>query len=195
MHRSWLPVLAVVSASMLGGCGSVTLPSLAGAPASTAPGPAPEAVRQSGSPSGAPNAFETAFMAQGTPTAIYTLVARGALNCWLGAAGPLHETHVFSAEATPPNQGGAAEIVLHERDASLRDQRGPRALRIKFENVQGSVRVGISNLRLGVALAQAMASDAAQWAKGGTGCQAQAVREPPIVTGWERQNLPRQGRN
>jgi hypothetical protein len=195
MHRSWLPVLAVVSASMLGGCGSVTLPSLAGAPASTAPGPAPEAVRQSGSPSGAPNAFETAFMAQGTPTAIYTLVARGALSCWLGAAGPLHESHVFSAEATPPNQGGAAEIVLHERDPSLRDQRGPRALRIKFENVQGSVRVGINNLRLGVALAQAMASDAAQWAKGGSGCQAQAVREPPIVTGWERQNPPRQGRN
>jgi len=195
MHRSWLPVLAVVSAMMLGGCGSVTLPSLAGVPASTAPSPAPEAVRPSGPPSGAPNAFETAFMAQGTPTAIYTLVARGALSCWLSAAGPLHETHVFSAEATPPNQGGAAEIVLHERDSSLRDQRGPRALRIKFENVQGSVRVAISNLRLGVPLAQAMASDAAQWAKGGGGCQAQAVREAPVVTGWERQIAPRQGRN
>jgi hypothetical protein len=194
MHRSWLSFLAIAAAIMLGGCGSVTLPSLAGAPAATAPAPAPEPVRQSGPPSPPPNAFETAFMAQGTPTGIYTLVARGALNCWLGAAGPLHETHVFSAEATPPNQGGAAEIVLHERDPSLRDQRGPRAMRIKFENVQGSVRVAISNLRFGVALAQAMASDAAQWAKGSGGCQAQGVREAPVVTGWG-QNPPRQGRN
>ncbi|MFZ0849215.1 MAG: hypothetical protein WAO08_08435, partial [Hyphomicrobiaceae bacterium] len=115
--------------------------------------------------------------------------ARGALNCWLGVAGPLRATHVFAAEAAPPNQGGAAEIVLHERDPSFRDQRGPRALRVSFEQAQGGVRVVLSNLRLAVALAQAMAGDAAAWAKGASGCRAQEVREP-AVTGWTRPPPP-----
>ena len=189
MHRLALLLLALAAATNVCGCGSVTLPSLAGA--SAVPNATAEPVRHN-PPA---NAFETAFMAPGTPTAIYALVARGALNCWLGAAGPLHATHVFSAAAAPPSQGGAAEIVLHERDASFRDQRGPRALRISFEQAQGAVRVGISNLRIGVALAQAMARDASDWAKGGSGCEAQTVREVPLATGWARQEVPRQGRN
>jgi hypothetical protein len=177
MHRLCLVLAAMAAAVAAGGCSSLTLPSLPGA----APAPAADAVR----PTGPPNAFETAFMVPGTPTGIYAIVARGALNCWLGAAGPLRATHVFAAQAAPPNQGGAAEIVLHERDPSFRDQRGPRALRVSFEQAQGSVRVGLSNLRLGVALAEAMAGDAAAWAKGGGGCRAQEVRESG-VTGWTR---------
>jgi hypothetical protein len=186
MHRIGLALLAIAAATSVAGCGSVTLPSLAGA---AAPQPMAEPVR----PNVPPNAFETAFMVQGRPTDIYALVARGALNCWLGAAGPLHATHVFTAQAAPPNQGGAAEIVLHERDPTMRDQRGPRALRVTLEQAQGGVRVGISNLRLDVALAEAMARDAAQWAKGGSGCLAQELREP-LVTG-NRPDPRRQGRN
>jgi hypothetical protein len=127
-------------------------------------------------------------MVQGTPTDIYALVARGVLNCWVGRVGALSATHIFAAEAAPPDQGGAAEIVLHERDPSLRDQRGPRALRMAFERVQGSVRVSVRNLRLPVAVAEAMARDAAAWAKGDAGCR--AYEQPPAVAAWTRPESP-----
>jgi hypothetical protein len=187
MHRLRLLPLAIAALGAVGGCSSLTPPTLGGAPKQPAPAAAPV------SQSGQPNAYETAFMVQGTPTAIYALVARGALNCWLGAAGPLHATHVFAAEAAPPNQGGAAEIVLHERDPTFRDQRGPRALRLRFEHAQGGVRVGFVNLRLGAALAEAMSQDAATWAKGGSGCRVRELREPPMLTGLTRAPPPNLG--
>src|SRR5262245_27271363 len=187
MHRlRFLPVLLAALAA-LGGCSSLTPPTLGGAAKE------PRAAADAGSPNAQPNAYETAFIVQGTPTTIYALVARGALNCWLGPAGPLRATHVFAAEAAPPNQGGAAEIVLHERDPTFRDQRGPRALRLRFERAQGAVRVGFGNLRLGAALAEAMAQDAASWAKGGSGCRVQELREPPVLTGYTRSPPPSAG--
>jgi len=186
MHRlRFLPLTIALLA--VGGCSSLTPPTLSGA--AKEPAPAAAVVSQPGQPS----AYETAFMAQGTPTAVYALVARGVLNCWLGTAGPLRATHVFAAEAAPPNQGGGAEIVLHERDQSFRDQRGPRALRLRFERAQGGVRVGFVNLRLRVALAEAMAQDAATWAKGGSGCRVQELREPALLTGWTRSPPPTVG--
>ena len=172
--------LAIAALGALGGCSSLTPPTLSGAPK------VQPAAADAASPSGQPNAYESAFMVPGTPTSIYTLVARGVLNCWLGASGPIRATHVFAAEAAPPNQGGAAEIVLHERDPSFRDQRGPRALRLRFERAQGGVRVGFVNLRLGAALAEAMSQDAATWAKGGSGCRLKELSEPPQLTGWTR---------
>jgi hypothetical protein len=177
-------LMAIAAAGAVGGCGS--LPTLGGAPAPPAPGA--DVVPQSGQPTPPPpqqvqpNAFERVFIAEGNPTGLYALIARGALSCWLGAGGPLNGTHVFAAEAAPPNQGGAAEIVLHERDRSFRDQRGPRALRIRFEAAPGDVRVGFYNLRLGVELAENMARDVATWAKGGTGCAARAPPQPPLVS-------------
>ncbi|HJZ32357.1 MAG TPA: hypothetical protein VKF35_14675 [Hyphomicrobiaceae bacterium] len=189
MHHLGRLLLAMAAAGSLAGCASATLPSLAGAPG--APAPLGDVAR----PAPPANAFETTFMVPGTPTAIYTLVARGALSCWVGASGPLHQTHVFAAAAAPPSAGGAAEIVLHERDQSFRDQRGPRAMRIAFEGSQGGVRMAINNLRMPVALAEAMSRDAARWANGGDGCEAQTVREPATVTGWNRPlpNLRRGG--
>ncbi len=38
-----------------------------------------------------------------------------------------------------PRTGGPAEIVLQERDATLRDQRGARAFRVSFVGQGGSV--------------------------------------------------------
>jgi hypothetical protein len=186
MHRLRLLPLAIAALGAVGGCSSLTPPTLGGAPKQPAPAAPVSQSRQ-------PNAYETAFMVQGTPTAIYALVARGALNCWLGAAGPLHATHVFAAEAAPPNQGGAAEIVVHERDPTFRDQRGPRALRLRFEHAQGGVRVGFVNLRLGAALAEAMSQDTATWAKGGSGCRVRELREPPMLTGLTRAPPPNSG--
>jgi len=187
-------LMAIAAAGAVGGCGS--LPTLGGAPAT--PVPRADVARPSGQPNPSqpnqveanqvgpnqvqPNPFERAFIAEGNPTSLYAQVARGALSCWLSAGGPLHGTHVFAAEAAPPNQGGAAEIVLHERDRGFRDQRGPRAVRIRFEGAPGGVRVGFSNLRLGVELAESMARDVATWAKAGTGCAARDLQQPPIVS-------------
>jgi hypothetical protein len=123
--------------------------------------------------------LETAVIAPGTPTEVYTLVARGALNCWFGADGPLKATHVFEAAAEPPANGGAAEIVLYERDETLRDKRGARALRVEITSSQTRVRVGITVIRFGPPLARAMSKDVATWARGGSGCEVRGVLPPP----------------
>jgi hypothetical protein len=136
--------------------------------------PAPD----TGSLSLRPAPYETAVMASGTPSEVYALVARGVLNCWLGARGPLKGSHLFQAEAEPPAKGGAAEIVIHERDVSLRDQRGTRAYRISFLSEAAGVRVGMSALKFQLAHAQAMAKDVEIWAKGGIGCHLPAALPP-----------------
>jgi hypothetical protein len=184
MHGLPFLLMAIAAAGAVGGCGS--LPTLGGAPSTSAP--RTDVVGESGQPEPLrpnqvqANQFESAFIAEGNPTGLYALVARGALSCWLSADGPLNATHVFAAEAAPPTRGGAAEIVLHERDRAFRDQRGPRAVRIRFEGAPGGVRVGFSNLRLGTQLAESMARDVATWAKGGTGCAARTLHQPPLVS-------------
>jgi len=180
MHRFGLVLGAIAAAGVVGGCGS--LPSLGNAPQTPPPQTLAPQRSDGVHPSGQPNAYESAIIAEGNPTGLYALIARGALTCWLGAGGPLNGTHVFAAEAAPPTQGGAAEIVLHERDRAFRDQRGPRALRIRFEGVAGGVRVGFTNLRLESPLAESMARDVAAWAKGGTGCAARAPNPAPMVS-------------
>jgi hypothetical protein len=106
-------------------------------------------------------------------------VARGALGCWFAADGPLKATHVYRAEAQPPAKGGDAEIVIHERDATVRDLRGPRAYRISFAAELSSVRVSMLATRFEPKLTRAMAKDVESWAKGGEGCELGALLPPP----------------
>jgi len=70
------------------------------------------------------------------------------LACWFAASGPLKETHIFHADAAPPSRGGDVEIVLHERDTSLRDQRGARALRIALRVRREARRFRITVVKL-----------------------------------------------
>ena len=123
--------------------------------------------------------LETAVIVPGTPTGVYALVARGALGCWFGADGPLKPSHVFEAEAEPPAKGGAAEIVLYERDETLRDKRGARALRVAIASSSTSVRVGTTVIRMDPQTAQHMTKDVEVWARGGSGCQLRAHMQPP----------------
>jgi hypothetical protein len=160
-------VLLVVALG--GACVPSNLPAL---PLSQ-PAPEPGSVAAPQSP------HETAVIVSGTPTDVYALVARGALGCWFGAGGPLKASHVFQALADPPARGGAAEIMIHERDVTLRDQRGPRAYRISFAGEATGVRVGMMALKFAPALAEAMAKDIGIWAKGGAGCQLRALLPPP----------------
>jgi hypothetical protein len=156
----------------LGACTSGTAPQL---PAG------PEAIDTSkGQPAAAaPEPVTTAVTTKGTPTEVYEVVARNVLGCWFGAGGALKASHVFHAEAAPPAEGGAAEIVLHERDPSFRDQRGARAFRVTFVNAAGLVQVGISNMKIAPPLAGAMVRDVEAWAGGGTGCQVRGLYSPP----------------
>ena len=158
-------VLLAIGASA---CSSANLPQL---PAGSAP--VETGAVASGPEEAAP--FETTTIAPGTPTEVYALVAGGALRCWFGAGGPLKATHVFHAEAAPPAQGGAAEIVLHERDPSLRDQRGPRAFRVAFTGDSGGVRVAIATIKVAAPLSELMVRDVVVWASGGSGCQVRAL--------------------
>jgi hypothetical protein len=127
---------------------------------------------------GAQVPVETAVIVPGTPTAVYALVARGALQCWFGADGPLKPTHVFEAEAEPPAKGGGAEITLYERDEALRDKRGARALRVAIASSSDSVRVGTTVIRLDPQTAQHMVKDVEIWARGGSGCELRAHMQP-----------------
>jgi hypothetical protein len=122
---------------------------------------------------------ETSLSASGTPTGVFTQVAHGALGCWFGGDGPLKASHVYRAEADPPAKGGDAEIVIHERDNSLRDLRGPRAYRIVFASEGAGVRVTATALKFEPKVAQAMAQDVEAWAKGEAGCRLRALFPPP----------------
>lgn len=170
-------LLAGLLGSVLGGCTSANMPTLPTLPLFPASATETGAAAPAEAPPAGP--VETSLAVPGTPTGVFTQVAHEALRCWFGPGGPLKPTHVYRAEAKPPAKGGAAEIVIHERDASLRDQRGPRAYRISFDSEAAGVRVVATALKFDQPKAQAMARDVETWAKGGTGCQLRALFPPP----------------
>ena len=174
MQRTVQTILVLSLASWAGGCGSSGVPTLPAPPLQTGSTELPAAAA-----SGQAAPVESATVVPGTPTDVYALVARGALGCWFAPNGPLKTTHVFHADARPPAQGGTAEIVVHERDATIRDQRGPRALRVLFEAAPGGVRVLTTNVRIASPLAELVARDVEAWARGGVSCQARAEASPP----------------
>jgi hypothetical protein len=178
-------MVGVAVAALVGGCGApnLNLQELLALPPSGEGGAQTAAGTGTGTETGSlsvrPAPHETSALVDGTPTGIFAEVARGALGCWFAANGPLKATHVYRAEAEPPAKGGNAEIVIHERDASVRDLRGPRAYRIVFAAELSSVRVTMIALKFEPKLAQAMAKDIESWAKGGEGCQLRALLQPP----------------
>ena len=121
--------------------------------------------------------LETTLITSGTPTDVYAELARRALHCWFGADGPLKATHVFYADAASPDQGGAADIVLHERDDGPSDRRGSRAFRITITREGGGVRVGITNLRMQEPMAGLMVQDAQAWARGEEACATRTLAQ------------------
>jgi hypothetical protein len=171
MRGSRIVMLGVLLHAVGAGCVPSSLPALLSSPDPDKTGSLP-------APSGP---YEMAAIVSGTPTEVYTRVARGILGCWFGAGGPLKASHVFQAEAAPPAKGGAAEIVVHERDTSFRDQRGVRAYRVSFSSEATGVRVGMTALKFEAKLAQAMAKDVEAWAKGGAGCQLRGLLPPPTA--------------
>jgi|KBSSwiStaDraftv2_1062776.scaffolds.fasta_scaffold43677_5 hypothetical protein len=164
-------------AALAGGCSANGMPTLQSLL------PPPIETNSTAAAAAAPSApTETSLSVPGTPTNVFAQVAQGMLGCWFGS-GPLKASHVYRAEAEPPTKGGEAEIVIHERDLTLRDQRGTRAYKVMFAGEGSGVRVTIMPLKIEAKLAEAMARDVETWAKEGVkpgaACQLRALFPPP----------------
>lgn len=119
--------------------------------------------------------------AVGTPTEVYTRVARGALLCWFGGNGPLKGTYVYFADAAPPSKGGRAEISIHAREDQA-SPRGNRVYHISIAPESDRAVMTIENIRLPDALAQQLQEDAQRWAASEEDV---ACRDEAIAQGWD----------
>ncbi len=106
----------------------------------------------------------------GSPTEVYERIARGALACWFGTAGPLKGNYVYHAEADPPGKGGKAEIAIHQRDRTTDNPKGPRAYRVASAPDNDTTTLLFENLTLPEGMASAMEKDARRWGSGAIGC-------------------------
>lgn len=114
---------------------------------------------------------------KGSSTEVYERVARGVLTCWLGANGPLRQTHLFHAVAEPARMGGLSEIVLHERVGGEERKRGAQAARIRIEPLGGTANVSFRNMRLPDEQADRFNTDVYRWAAGDEGCVPSGITE------------------
>ena len=115
----------------------------------------------------------------GTPTEVYTRIARGVLTCWFGAEGPLKAQYIYHAEAEPASKGGRSEIKIMTRDREADDPRALRAYRIGILPSDGATKVEVENVRLPEPLADRMKVDVERWSKDEPGCG-----EGPVTAGW-----------
>ncbi len=100
----------------------------------------------------------------GTPTEVYTRVARGALLCWFGGNGALKGKYIYHADAEPPSRGGKAEIGIHVLDRGAPTPRGQRVYQISIVPEGDGAAMTVENWRLPDAQARQMQYDAHRWA-------------------------------
>ncbi len=115
----------------------------------------------------------------GTPTEVYTRVARGVLTCWFGASGPLKGRYIYHAQADPPSKGGRAQIAIHTKDKKAKDPRSIRAFRVVIAPGAERTTVDIENYKFDRALAMRFRSDIGRWAGKKEGCG-----DSPVAAGW-----------
>lgn len=123
----------------------------------------------------------------GTPTEVYTRIARGAVTCWFGATGPLKGRHIYHADAQPQSKGGAAEITIFQKDSSHPDPRALKAYWIGIVPTGEVPRVEVQNFKIEEPLASRMQADVNRWASStNEGCV-----EAPTIQDWSaQQHLP-----
>ena len=120
----------------------------------------------------------------GTPTEVYTRIARGVLTCWFGANGPLKASYIYHADAEPASKGGGSEIKILTRDTAADDPRALRAYRIAIAPSQSNTRVEMENLRLPEPLAARLKLDVDRWSRDEAGCG-----EGPVTAGWNAEQV------
>lgn len=106
----------------------------------------------------------------GTPTELYTRIARGAMTCWFAGGGPLKSKYIYNAEAESPASGGRAEIVIHERDTNAQQPRGVRAFKIAITPAGETAELAVETHKLSEPLSKAMTEDVYRWAAGEVDC-------------------------
>ena len=121
----------------------------------------------------------------GTPTEIYTRVARGILTCWFGPNGPLKPDYIYHADANPPSKGGASTIDIRTRDATTKDPRSLRAWRVVIEPAPEGPALSVENVKLPNHWADRLGSDVQRWAAAEDGCG-----EAPVTAGWTADHAP-----
>ena len=118
----------------------------------------------------------------GSPTEVYTRVARGALTCWFGASGPLKGPYIYHAEADPPSKGGRADIVIRTRDTTAADPRSLKAFAVTITPGGDGTHVDVENAKIAEPLAARLTADVHRWAADEEGCG-----EAPVTAGWGAQ--------
>ncbi|MEZ5849286.1 MAG: hypothetical protein R3D68_01380 [Hyphomicrobiaceae bacterium] len=105
-----------------------------------------------------------------SPIDSYSTIARAALNCWFGPSGSLKRSHVFHAEAPPPDSGKGAEIVIYQRDPTGGAPRALRAFRIVIARSGEGSSIQTESYRMDERVAADMKADVIRWAQGQTAC-------------------------
>ena len=126
----------------------------------------------------APKLIIEPSMINASSAEVYTRVARGAMACWFGAQGRLAGTHIFHADSAPAMNGGAVEIIVHERAVDQPKPWGYKAFRVLLAETtaldgssgSGGTLITVENLRMPEAEAPRMRAEVFQWASGTEGC-------------------------
>lgn len=171
---------ALLLAAILAGCAGsgLSLPAL----------PKPEEVAADETkpePSGLQAMILPSNRVMGSPTEVYTRIARGVLTCWFGADGPLKAAYIYHAQADPASKGGKAQIRIMTRDHEASDPRALRAYLIAIGPGEGSTKVEVENRRLPEHLAARLKEDVDRWATAVDGCG-----EGPVTAGWSADPAP-----
>ncbi|WP_295558619.1 hypothetical protein [uncultured Hyphomicrobium sp.] len=170
--------VVVIALVFLSGCSSAGSPPVLGLPSPNDS----SATTGEGIPS-ATAALQSILTPQdlvvGTPTEVYTRVARGVLTCWFGADGPLKARYIYHAEAEPASKGGQSEIKIMTRDVDADDPRALRAYRVVILPSEKNTKIELENARLPEPLAARLKTDVERWARDEAGCG-----EGPVTAGW-----------
>jgi hypothetical protein len=172
-HRFFVSI-ALALAAAGAGCSSGGTPLLGTPPAGEVAGegvPSATAALQ--------NILTPQDLVVGTPTEVYTRIARGVLTCWFGADGPLKASYIYHAEAEPASKGGRSEIKIMTRDREADDPRALRAYRIAISPSESKTKVETENARLPEPLAARLKADVERWSRDQEGCG-----EAPVTAGW-----------
>jgi hypothetical protein len=169
--------LALLALSLaVAGCSGETTPPVLGLPP---PQDAAAESEQSSSLAALQGLLVPKDLVVGTPTEVYTRIARGVLTCWFGASGPLKAAFIYHADAQPASKGGSSEIKILTRDSDAEDPRALRAYRVLIAPSENKTRVEIENVRIPEPLAARLKQDVERWASDEAGCG-----EAPVTGGW-----------
>jgi hypothetical protein len=124
--------------------------------------------------------FSSIPLPVGTPTEVYTRVARGLLTCWFGGNGALKPSYIYHADASPPSKGGGAEIDIHSREKTMSDPRALKAWSVSIKPGDGRTDIDIQNFKFHPEMAAKLEGDVRRWAGNQEGC----AEAEPVSAGW-----------